>query len=433
MMRAKHPLARRIAIAFTLMTLVVSGIFSLSIVGIVHFIEEHLISEELSHELDAVLHTDISAGQPPRLAPNTRFYASNMPEYAIPELLLNLNEGFTEVVRGDEAYYAYSREIDGQRYLMVKDQHEFEAREQVLFNVVLAGFLLSIGGAWLLGQFLARRVMAPVSHLAQQVGRFGQLDLRVQPLALQYPDDEVGHLAAAFDTTLGQLRRTLERERLFTSDVSHELRTPLMIISSASELLREGQLSPQASQQMARIERAAKEMRDLVQTFLMLARDRPEENAIGGSATLPSVVEEQGRRWGELIRAKGLHFDMVYEDVDNRLYNLTLLRTVISNLLRNALHYTEQGWVRLIVEGSGFRVEDSGVGIPSDQQAHIFEPFVRGELARGEGLGLGLSLVKRICAHQGWQVAVSSQSPRGSCFRVSLAPTGAEVRGAQTM
>ncbi|MEE4462117.1 ATP-binding protein, partial [Azotobacter chroococcum] len=89
-------------------------------------------------------------------------------------------------------------------------------------------------------------------------------------------------------------------------------------------------------------------------------------------------------------------------------------------LLRNALHYTENGTVRLILENGGFRVEDSGAGIPADQRERIFQPFVRGEQARGEGLGLGLSLVKRICAHQGWQVRVSNLESGGSCFRVRL-------------
>ena len=80
----------------------------------------------------------------------------------------------------------------------------------------------------------------------------------------------------------------------------------------------------------------------------------------------------------------------------------------MSNLLRNALHYMERGTVRLVLEDGGFRVEDTGVGIPADQRELMFQPFVRGPRACGERLGLGLSLVKRICAHQGWQISVSS-------------------------
>lgn len=421
-MLAKQPLARRIVIAFTLTTLVVSGVFALSIVAVVHFIEEQLVSEELSREMDIVLGEDLPRGQPPKLDASTRFFASHLPRYALPEGLAALDEGFTELVRGDEAYYVYVRDIAGERYVLVEEQHEFEARENALFNVVLAGFLLSVVGAWGLGRLMARRVMAPVTRLAQQVRHRDQLHPLAPLLALQYPDDEVGHLAAAFDSTLGQLRHTLERERLFTSDVSHELRTPLMVILGACELLDQAELPALARQKTARIQRAAQEMHELVQTFLLLARARPETSAIGGNATLARVAQEQVERWAPLLREKGLHFECVEEGHDSGLYNLTLLGTVMSNLLRNALHYTESGVVRLVLGRGGFRVEDSGAGIPLEQQERMFQPFVRGCEARGEGLGLGLSLVKRICAHQGWTVSVQQHTPQGSRFQVRLGP-----------
>jgi signal transduction histidine kinase len=325
------------------------------------------------------------------------------------------------VVEGEQAYYAFNRTQNGQLFMLVQEQHEFEAREQVLFDVVLAGFLLSVVAAWGLGWLLARRVMASVIRLANQVRHRDQLHALAPALAPDYPDDEVGHLAAAFDSTLGQLRQTLERERLFTSDVSHELRTPLMIIASSCELLVEAQgLSPRQREQVQRISRAAEEMSELVQTFLMLARAKPEESRQGGSASLAEVADEQSKRWAPLIEEKGLQFQLIAQGVDSAQYNLTFLRTVMSNLLRNALHYTEQGGVRLILDTGGFRVEDSGVGIPLDQHEQMFQPFVRGPEARGEGLGLGLSLVKRICTHQGWAVRVSDLPPQGSRFEVSL-------------
>ncbi|HAW63710.1 MAG TPA: sensor histidine kinase, partial [Pseudomonas sp.] len=115
-------------------------------------------------------------------------------------------------------------------------------------------------------------------------------------------------------------------------------------------------------------------------------------------------------------------FELLEEGEDRGVYNHTLLGTVMSNLLRNALHYTDHGQVRLVLERGGFRVEDTGMGIPPDQQERMFQPFVRGAEGRGEGLGLGLSLVRRICAHQGWTVEVQGREPRGSCFSVRLAP-----------
>lgn len=422
-MLARLPFARRIVIAFTLMTLLVSGVFSLGIVAVVYFVESQLVTEELSREMDNVLHEDLPSGRPPRLDAQTRFFSTALPEHPLPEGFAALAEGFTEVVRGKEAYYVYVRDLDGERYVLMENQNEFEERENALFNTVLAGFVLSVFGAWLLGRLMADRVMAPVSRLALQVRHRDQLHPLAPPLALQYVDDEVGHLASAFDSTLGQLRQTLERERLFTADVSHELRTPLMVVLGACELLIAGNLPERSRRQAERIQRAAEEMQALVDTFLLLARARPDQHKVfGGSADLASVALEQSERWEPPIREKGLAFEVVYEGEDEHTYNHTLLGTVMSNLLRNALHYTDHGQVRLVLERGGFRVEDSGMGIPPDQQERMFQPFVRGAEGRGEGLGLGLSLVRRICAHQGWTVEVQGREPRGSCFSVRLAP-----------
>lgn len=419
-MISRHPLVRRIVIAFTLMTLVVSGVFSLGIVAIVHFVEEQLVSREMRDDLDSILQVDLARGLPPRLDAKTRLYSSHIPGYGLPAQLVGVEEGFSEWVTADRAAYVFIRDIGTQRYVLVQQQAEFEARENALFAVVFAGFLLSVLFAWLLGWMMARRIMAPITRLAGQVRHRDQLLALAPALAPDYPQDEVGNLAAAFDLTLGQLRRSLERERLFTSDVSHELRTPLMIIASSAELLEAAPLSEREQRQVARIKRATEEMRALVETFLLLARAKTQPQRLVGSASLLQVAQEQAERWQPALAEKGLRFQLLVEQDDHGRYHAGLLGTVMSNLLRNALHYTEQGEVRLLLSAGGFRVEDSGPGVPSDQQTNIFEPFVRGNEARGEGLGLGLSLVKRICTHQGWQVHMHSLSPAGSCFAVRL-------------
>ena len=419
-MLSKQPFERRILIAFVLMTVLISGLFSQSIVGVVHYVEEYLISENLGNELQQVLNEDIKRDRPPRLDASTQFFASDLTEYAIPERFSGLSEGFNEIEGIDNAFYAYVQKVNGHTYMLVQDQSEFERHEQALFNVVLAGFLLSVIAAWWLGRIMAHKVMTPVTRLAQQVRHRDQLHPLAPPLAPGYPNDEIGQLAAAFDSTLGQLQQSLERERLFTSDVSHELRTPLMVIAGSCELLAEATLSPREKEQLARISRACEEMRGLVETFLQLARDKTNQSAFVDNRSLASIADEQVNRWKPLLDEKGLDFQYHVEGEDNGLYNPTFLGTVMANLLRNALHYTEEGFVRLVLEAGAFRVEDSGTGIPTEQHEQIFQPFVRGPQARGEGLGLGLSLVKRICARQGWEVSLHDQSNGGSCFKVSL-------------
>ena len=310
--------------------------------------------------------------------------------------------------------------VSGVRYVLIQDQEGLEAHENALFNVVFAGFILTVLAAWLLGRAMAAKVMAPLSRLAGQVLHRDQLLPAPPQLAPDYPDDEIGQLAKAFDNTFGELHLSLARERLFTSDVSHELRTPLMVIASSCELLELASLEGRQKEQLKRIAQASDEMQALVETFLKLARGNgiADASTEGENASLSQIAEQQSERWGALIREKGLRFNFRVEAVDSGRYSATLLGTVIGNLLRNALHYTDAGQVSLYLDAGGFRVEDTGMGIPSGQHASVFQPFVRGAQTRGEGLGLGLSLVKRICTHQGWRISVHNLSPAGTCFRV---------------
>jgi signal transduction histidine kinase len=101
----------------------------------------------------------------------------------------------------------------------------------------------------------------------------------------------------------------------------------------------------------------------------------------------------------------------------------------MGNLLRNAWHYTDKGFVRLTLRENSFVVEDSGIGIPEEQRQAMFQPFVRGDERRGEGLGLGLSLVQRICNQQQWQVQLSTREPNGCRFTVELMPATQDAGG----
>jgi len=419
-MLPKQPFARRILIAFVLMTAVISGLFSLSIVLVVHYIEERLVSEEMQRTLATARH-DWQEGSRLRLDVLTYFFASSSDAYPIPPALRELPEGFTEIVDESGAFYAWVEKENGETYILLQDQQDFELHEQALFHVVLGGFLLTLLLAFALARVMAGRVMAPLTRLAGQVRHRNQLHPLAPPLAPDYPQDEVGALAGAFDSTLGEVRKLLTRERLFTSDVSHELRTPLMVIAGSSELLAEANLPASAREPLARIQRACADMRALVEIFLHLARGKEDDaDSLASGASLAQIAQQQQQRWQPLFAEKHLDFQVIEQSADSGLYHPTFLATVIANLLRNALHYTERGSVRLILQNGSFRVEDSGPGIPSAQHEVIFQPFVRGSNARGEGLGLGLSLARRICARQGWDISLDNQKREGCCFVVRL-------------
>jgi signal transduction histidine kinase len=421
-MEFKQSLAQRIIIAFALMSALVAGAFAMGIVATVHLVEEKLISAGLGGDLQRLLLMDNVSDWSHRPEPDQLFYFSGgRGDFELPKDLRHLDTGFHEVFRENLSYHAMVEIVDGRRYVLLQDQSDFEERERVLFAVVLVGFVLSLALAVFLGWVLARKVMAPVVRLARQVRHRDQLLGLAPPLAPDYAADEVGELAVAFDATLGRLRQALTRERLFTSDVSHELRTPLMVLASSCELLLDNPgLDQRSRAQVERIARACEEMRELVQTFLMLARAQREDASMSPQQSVNQVAVGLLNLWREPIEAKGLRLIFEPGDRQNTCYNATLLHAVMGNLLRNALHYTEHGFIRLTLTANGFMVEDSGVGIPEEKREAMFEPFVRGTEKRGEGLGLGLSLVQRICENQGWSVSLTTMEPSGCRFEVQL-------------
>lgn len=375
-MEFKQSLSQRIIIAFALMSALVAGAFAMGIVATVHLVEEKLISAGLGGDLQRLLLMDNVSDWSHRPEPDQLFYFSGGPgDFELPKDLRHLDAGFHEVFREQLSYHAMVEIVDGRRYVLLQDQSDFEERERVLFAVVLVGFVLSLALAVFLGWVLARKVMAPVVRLARQVRHRDQLLGLAPPLAPDYAADEVGELAVAFDATLGRLRQALTRERLFTSDVSHELRTPLMVLASSCELLLENPgLDQRGRAQVERIARASEEMRELVQTFLMLARAQREDAGSAPQQNISQVADGLLSIWREPIESKGLRLMFEPGNPPDTRFNATLLSAVMGNLLRNACHYTEQGFIRLTLNDNGFVVEDSGVGIPEENARPCSSP-----------------------------------------------------------
>jgi len=422
-MDLKQSLTKRIVIVFALMSALVAGVFALGIVAAVHVVEHRLATSTLSgglHRLLAMEDINRWSHQPEKS--ELFFFEGGPGPMALIPSLAALAPGFQEISFNGDDFFAMVEVVGGRKYVLLRDQESLEHRERLLFMVVTVGFVLSVLLALVLGRLLARRVMAPVIRLARQVRHRDQLLVLAPPLHPDYAADEVGELALSFDQTLGRLRETLSREKLFTSDVSHELRTPLMVLGGSCELLLANpSLDARSTAQINRIARAAHEMRQLVDTFLTLAR---AEDDAGNDVcvTLKEVADAQCEIWGRLIREKGLQFFYEVDQPCKERFNLTFLQSVMGNLLRNAWHYTDHGFVRLTLTSNGFVVEDSGIGIPEEQRQAVFQPFVRGDEGRGEGLGLGLSLVQRICRRQHWRVQLSSGQSSGSRFSVELKP-----------
>lgn len=230
------------------------------------------------------------------------------------------------------------------------------------------------------------------------------------------------------------LRRLENLRREFVANVSHELKTPLTSISAYAETLLEGGLEdPKYNREfVARIQEQAERLHGLILDLLHLARleTSDDQSFEVVPVDLAEIVGESIDEHRAVAEGKQIELSapaetgpvMALADADG-------LRTIIDNLLDNALNYTPDGgsvsvdwtpngdWIDLTIT-------DTGVGIAREHQARIFERFYRVDKARSReigGTGLGLSIVKHLCQVFGGSVKVHSQIGQGSTFTIRLA------------
>jgi two-component system phosphate regulon sensor histidine kinase PhoR len=229
-----------------------------------------------------------------------------------------------------------------------------------------------------------------------------------------------------------ELRRLESLRREFVQNVSHELKTPLSSIAAYADTLLEGGLDdPECNRHFVQqIAEQADRLHGLILDLLSLARIESEDQ---GVEVMPTDVTRTVMACVDAHQgvATTQRLSLIASGPSEPLFGLADddgLRTILDNLLDNAINYTPAGGritVRWRHQGSDvvIEVEDTGMGIAKEHQARIFERFYRIDKARSRelgGTGLGLAIVKHLCQVFGGSVKVSSQLGQGSTFTVRL-------------
>jgi two-component system, OmpR family, sensor histidine kinase MprB len=282
--------------------------------------------------------------------------------------------------------------------------------------------------AALAGWGVARAGLAPVSRLAavaEQVTATGDPGRRVEVDRA----DELGRLAASFNTMLDALQRSLAAQRQLVSDASHELRTPLTSLRINAELLASEPGLPEAERQevLERIVAQVTELGQLVGGVTELARG---ESAAGqpGDVRLDQVVaaglEGARRDWPQVSFAADLEPCVVFG-------RAVRLQTAIRNLLDNAAKFGPPRVEVALADGE-LTVRDHGPGIAPADLPHVFDRFYRAPSARAvPGSGLGLSIVRQVAESHGGTVRAESPAGGGALIRLRLPPRPARSADAQ--
>jgi two-component system, OmpR family, sensor kinase len=276
--------------------------------------------------------------------------------------------------------------------------------------------------------FIARSLVDPIVRLTAAMDEIGseRLDRRLR----WRRGDEIGRLAATFDAMLDRLQDAFARERQFISDASHEFKTPLTVINANAQLIRRwGNRDPQVrAESLDAIVDESARLAEMVGGMLTLAKADSGDQLPKEPLALNPLVEDVVAHARERAAQRGLGLRAVLDPAQPYvLGDLSLIRQLVSNLVDNALKFTERGEVVVTVghdEGTArIAVSDTGVGIAPETAEALFDRFFRGDPSHSrtiEGTGLGLAIVRSIARVHGGTVGAAPRPEGGSVFTVTL-------------
>jgi signal transduction histidine kinase len=416
-MLSRRKLRFRLIVSFALFGFGLSALFAFAALNIRSRVEEQLVNASLLE--DAKYANHYAQEHPNAPGPGSQLITgmtkSDRTLYKAPLAWQNLDTGVHDIVEqgedGKQHHYklAVYREHHIISFVRYDVSREELGKQQLLISVIGAVFLFGLLSL-VLGLWLSRKVLKPVSELAARLRDFRKAG-KAEPLASHFADDEVGELALALDEYAARLTAMVERDREFNSDVSHELRTPLAVIASTTELLQGSpDLTDKLRERLKRIERSSRQATELIEALLLLSRaerrgpTRGETTEVGKVAA--DVIESQRPQ----MRDKPLDIELAVNEPVSVNAPASVLSVALTNLIGNAIKYTLEGLVRVEIGSGRIEVIDTGPGIKPEDAERLFQRGVRGEGAGGSGAGLGLAIVRRLCDLYGWQVSMRPRS-----------------------
>jgi len=321
-----------------------------------------------------------------------------------PQAPLTEAEGFSERDWGQQLWRFYSRREqldDGFYEVQLGQQHAVryalaeDATRHILIPL-LGGLPLLALAIW----FAVGRALRPLRTVTKAVET--RQPEALDALAMPQAPQEVQPLIDALNELFARIRRTLDSERQFTANAAHELRTPLAALKTQAQVALRAEAESARQRALGHVIEGVDRMTRLTQQLLTLARLDPENMA---RKHRPVELHALAMRVAGLLtaaaHAKNIRLSIEGAREATIEGNTELLQVLLRNLLDNAIRYTpEGGAVTVSIQGEGnalaLAVADSGPGIPEAERQRALHRFERLGNSRGEGSGLGLSIVARI-------------------------------------
>lgn len=300
--------------------------------------------------------------------------------------------------------------------LDVTEEQELMAKYRLKIGSALLAGLCLAGG---LGIVVARKGLKPLKKMAATVAQITATDLQQRVRSGLWPK-ELDQLTLALDAMLGRLEESFARLSEFSANLAHELRTPINNLRGEAEIALSRSRS--ADEYRDVIESSIEEyerLSHMISDILFLARPEQgvEKQPLNARTEIETLVEyfhniAEERRMTVTIEGRGAVF------ADPRLF-----QRAVGNIIYNALHYTpDEGSIAITItpqadDSLTIAVQDTGIGISSDELPRVFDRFYRSASARqryNQGCGLGLAIAFSIMELHGGKITLSSEPGKGT-------------------
>ena len=294
-------------------------------------------------------------------------------------------------------------------------------------------FLVTALAALILALILSQVLTTPIMNLSRTMRKMGKGDLSVR--VPEKGSGELRQLAENYNIMAAQLENLDKSRNQFVSNASHELKTPLASMKIMLEtMIYQPEMPAEMRQEfMGDMNHEIDRLTGIITDLLTLTRMDNRSDALNlEDLDLSAMTAETVRLLTPAAEKRSQRLEVNAPAGLGMRGDRTKLNQVLYNLIDNAMKYTQDGGtIRVSLERDGgnlvWRVRDNGVGIPKEDQEHIFDRFYRVDKARSRetgGTGLGLSIVRQMVTLHGGQISVESEPGRGSCFTVTLPANG---------
>ena len=353
-----------------------------------------------------------------------RLYLSR-PGSGLPEVA---ELGFATVATGSGPWRVYSAALGSlviqvAQPLAVRDRLAFAAASRTLSPLLVLLPLLALLVWWLVG-----RGLAPLDRLARAAE--ARTPAALEPFDAEGAPAEVAPLVRSLNGLLGRLRSALEAQRAFVADAAHQLRTPLAALKLQVQLAERAGGEAQRAAALGEVAAGLERATHLVQQLLTLARLEPGTPPAPATGRVPLGELVGAAVADHAVLAEGKGIDLGATTMDARAQvegDADALRTLLANLVDNAIRYTPRGGrvdVSAGLDGDRpfLEVADSGGGIPVEERQRVFDRFYRREGTGEPGTGLGLAIVQAIARRHGAEVTLGDAPGGGLAARVRFPP-----------